>query len=284
MMATTVTVLGPYADDAGNTIEFRSADGLAAPPPDDAALAASAGARFRVLFSGRENRLVLTLPMRLADLSVQFDCDGGLVEIGSSAGVPALRANMRVGQDARIVLGHNVSATSRVGFSAVEGVTVSVGDDVMFATGVEVRADDGHPIFDVRTGRRANPARPITVGNHVWVGWGAVLLAGTTIGDGSVVGMHAVVKGRFPNNCIVAGVPARVVRRDIAWERPHLSLAKPYYKPDASTVRRSPYWKLTQDDEPTVTGRGRGTTRRLLRRVLPRPLRTRLARLRRGAR
>lgn len=191
---------------------------------------------------------------------------------------------MRVGQDARIVLGRNVSATSRVGFSAVEGVTVSVGDDVMFATGVEVRADDGHPIFDVRTGRRANPARPITVGNHVWVGWGAVLLAGTTIGDGSVVGMHAVVKGRFPNNCIVAGVPARIVRRDIAWERPHLSLAKPYYKPDASTVRRSPYWNLTQDDEPTVTGRGRGATRRLLRRVLPRPLRTRLARLRRGAR
>ncbi|MBI4944284.1 MAG: acyltransferase [Actinobacteria bacterium] len=222
--------------------------------------------------------------MRLADLRIQFDCDDGLVEIGPRAGVPALRANMRVGQDARIVLGRNVSATSRVGFSAVEGTTVTVGDDVMFASDIQLRADDGHPIFDVRTGRRANPARPITVGDHVWVGWGAVLLAGTTVGDGSVVGMHAVVKGRVPNNCVVAGVPARVVRRDIAWERPHLSLSKPYYKPDASTVERSPYWNLTQDDAlPTVTGRGR-TARRVLRRVLPRPLRARLRRLARKVR
>jgi hypothetical protein len=41
-------------------------------------------------------------------------------------------------------------------------------------------------------------------------------------------------------------VPARVIRTDIAWERPHLSLAKPYYKPDASTITKSPYWALTE--------------------------------------
>lgn len=52
---------------------------------------------------------------------------------------------------------------------------------------------------------------------------------------------------------MIVGIPARIVRRNIAWERPHLSLTKPYYKPDASTVQKSASWNLTIEDEvPTL--------------------------------
>ena len=64
-----------------------------------------------------------------------------------------------------------------------------------------------------------------------------------------MIGYGSIVTRNVPNNCIAAGVPATVIRRDIAWERPHLSMTKPYYKPDASTVSRSPYWNLTEDDD-----------------------------------
>ena len=106
---------------------------------------------------------------------------------------------------------------------------------------------DGHPIFDVRTGLRINTSKPITVGNHVWLGIESVLLGGASLGSGSVVGARALVTKPFPNNCIVAGVPARVIRTDIAWERPHLSLVRPYYKPDASTITKSEYWNFTDE-------------------------------------
>jgi acetyltransferase-like isoleucine patch superfamily enzyme len=232
-----VTVLTDWSDDRGNRIEH----------------AGSIDTDVRVEFTGSNNRLVVHAPVRLSSLSVHFNCDNGYVELGPSEGVPAFGANIRVGQDARVVVGRNVSSTSRVGMSAVEGAEITIGDDVMFASDNQLRCDDGHPIFDVRTGKRVNPSRSIAIGDHVWLGWGAVLLGGTTLGEGSVVGIRSVVKGAFPNNCVIAGVPARVLRKDVAWERPHLSLVKPFYKPDASTVKKSPYWHLTRED-----GRRRG--------------------------
>jgi acetyltransferase-like isoleucine patch superfamily enzyme len=271
-VATTVTELADYEDDLGNRIEFG----------------ASTGASVSIEFRGTGNRLVVAPEIRLSHLTVNFNCDNGFVEIGPSSGVPAFSANMRVGQDARIVLGANVSSTGVVGISAVEGTSIVIGDDVMFASENQLRGDDGHPIFDIGTGLRVNPARDITIGDHVWVGWGAMLLGGTTIAEGCVVGMRSVVKGTFPNNCILVGSPARVVRRNVAWERPHLSLVKPYYKPDASTLTRSRYWTPTVDPDdvpPAPTGvRALALRCRRVAGRLVRPMRRRVRRLRRRLR
>ena len=229
-----VTRLAEYADEAGNRIVYRGSI-------DD---------NIQIKFTGSNNRLVVDPDARLGKLTIDFDCDNGRVEIGASKGVPAFSAAIRVGQDSTVVIGRNVSTTTTVAMSATEGTTIRVGEDVMFASENQVRADDGHPIFDVRTGARVNVSRSITIGNHVWLARYAVVLGGAEIGDGSVIGYGSIVTRKVPNNCIAAGVPAKVVRRDIAWERPHLSLIMPFYKPDASTVPRSPYWNLTEDDDP----------------------------------
>lgn len=59
---------------------------------------------------------------------------------------------------------------------------------------------------------------PITVGHGVWIGANAVLLRGTTVGDGAVIGAGAVVSGDVPRYAIVAGNPARVVRTRLTAE------------------------------------------------------------------
>ena len=46
-----------------------------------------------------------------------------------------------------------------------------------------------------------------------------ILLYGTEISDGSIVGARSLVKANIPNNCIAAGAPARVIRKDVAWSR-----------------------------------------------------------------
>lgn len=228
-----VTRLANYADAEGNRIEYPGA----------------IEENIQIKLTGSNNRLVVDPGARLGKLTIDFDCDNGLVQIGASKGVPAFSAAIRVGQDSSVLIGSNVSTTTTVTMSATEGTTIRVGDDVMFASENQVRADDGHPIFDVRTGDRVNVSRSITIGNHVWLARHAVVLGGAEIGDGSVIGYGSIVTRNVPNNCIAAGVPATVIRRDIAWERPHLSMTKPYYKPDASTVSRSPYWNLTEDDD-----------------------------------
>lgn len=223
--------LEAYEDDRGNRIEF---DG-------------QVKSDVRVKFVGVNNTLRISSPQRIEHLIIDFDCNDGLVEIGPSQGVPALRAAIRVGEKSKVLFGSNVSTTTKVAMSAAEGTTIRIGDDVMIASDVQIRADDGHPIFDVRTGKRVNRSRSITIGNHVWLGLESCILAGASIGDGSVVGMRSIVTRALPNNVVAAGVPAKVVRRNIAWERPHLTLVKPYNKPDAKTVKKSPYWALTAE-------------------------------------
>lgn len=95
----------------------------------------------------------------------------------------------------------------------------------MFSHDIRLRSNDGHSIFDIKTGENLNCTyniskdRKIVIGNHVWIGEGARVLYNTQIGDGSIVGTMSLVKGKIPNNCIVAGVPARVIKKSIAWCR-----------------------------------------------------------------
>src|SRR5690606_9514770 len=63
---------------------------------------------------------------------------------------------------------------------------------------------------------------PVRIGAGSWLGHGPVVLPGTVIGANTVVAAGAVVNGEFPDRCVLAGVPARVVRRHDgdAWVRP----------------------------------------------------------------
>jgi acetyltransferase-like isoleucine patch superfamily enzyme len=54
---------------------------------------------------------------------------------------------------------------------------------------------------------------PVVIGDGSWLGTGVVILPGTVLGKNVVVGAGAVVRGTFPDHCVVAGVPARIVRR-----------------------------------------------------------------------
>jgi acetyltransferase-like isoleucine patch superfamily enzyme len=236
-----VTTLEAYEDERGNRIEY---DGRLEKV-------------VRVKFVGENNTLRVAADARLGAVVIDFDCNHGLVEIGPSRGVPAFLASIRVGEKCRILVGRNVSTTTKVTISAAEGASVVIGDDCMLAANIQIRADDGHPIFDVRSGRRVNMPRDIVIGNHVWLGYEACVLGGSTIGDGTVVGMRSIVSGRLPNNVIAVGMPARVVKRDIAWERPHLTMARPFVKPDASFVTKSEFWSMTAEPKHRRASRSR---------------------------
>ena len=81
---------------------------------------------------------------------------------------------------------------------------------------------DNHSIIDVASGKRINPSRPITIGDHVWVGQEVTILKGTAIGSHSIVGAGSIVRGVVPPNTLVAGSPARVIRSGVTWDRRRL--------------------------------------------------------------
>lgn len=203
-LATLISHLSDYCDERDNRIVCASDHPIA---------------EVAIRFAGAGNRLVVAAGARLRRLSVEFRGSGAELHIG--AGGASL--TVLLGSKSQVRLGNGLSTTGTLYMTAFEGSSITIGDDCMVAGGVQIRADDGHPIFDVVSGQRLNRSLPVVVGDHVWLGEGAVLLNGSEVGTGSVVGTRAVVKGRFANNCVLAGVPARVTRRDVAWERIHLS-------------------------------------------------------------
>lgn len=199
------------------------------------------------LFKGSNCTLEIHPRARLGALSVEFHGSNAHCRIGPAGPGGNFSATIRLGEDCRVEIGAGVTTTARAFIATSEGARLVIGDDCMLASEVQLRSDDAHPIFDIHTGLRVNPAEDITIGAHVWLAYGVRCLGGARIGDGSVIGMDSVVTGPVPNNCVAVGAPARVVRRDIAWERPHLSMAQPPYKPDGGSISRSNYWNPTCD-------------------------------------
>ena len=91
---------------------------------------------------------------------------------------------------------------------------ITIGENVKISEDVLIRDSDNHTI--IREGFKKT--LPIAIVNHVWIGARAVILKGVTIGDGAVVAAGAVVTKDVPANTLVGGVPAKVIKENIAWE------------------------------------------------------------------
>jgi acetyltransferase-like isoleucine patch superfamily enzyme len=117
-------------------------------------------------------------------------------------------------KDATLEVGANVIVSYNSRILCFENI--KIGNDSLISWDVEVKDSDLHNIS--REGFVMS--KPIQIGNHVLIGSRAMILKGVRIGDGAVVAAGAVVTRDVPENCLVAGVPARVVRENIKWSNP----------------------------------------------------------------
>ena len=136
---------------------------------------------------------------------------GSWVSIGSGAVIEALvpERGVTVTIANGAYIGHGLRLT------AVGGV--EIGEEAMLADGCYV-SDTNHVYEDVtepikRQGLR--DGRKVVIGRGAWLGIGAVVCGNVRIGENAVVGARSVVTSDVPDRCVVAGNPARIVRR---WE------------------------------------------------------------------
>jgi acetyltransferase-like isoleucine patch superfamily enzyme len=87
---------------------------------------------------------------------------------------------------------------------------ISIGDDVMIGPNVSLLGE-GHPVAPSER-RTCIIGRPITIQRNVWIGAGATIIGGVTVGENSVVGAGSVVTKDVPPNTLVGGNPAKVIR------------------------------------------------------------------------
>ena len=153
-------------------------------------------------------------------------CGNGTLNIGDS-----VKAH-----DGVIYVGHNsvvsIGSDSEISDSDIRShnrTKITIGKDCLFSYKQMIYSSDGHAIFDVcgkekKCTRLNNPNNDtINIGDHVWIGYRCHILTGCDIGSGSIAGAGSLLNKKYPNNCIVAGVPAKIIKKDKAWSK------NPYY-------------------------------------------------------
>lgn len=97
------------------------------------------------------------------------------------------------------------------GLMALDVARIEIGDDVQFGPNVQLLTPT-HPTDAGLRRAKWEAARPIMIEDNVWIGGGAIVLSGVTVGENSIVGAGAVVSRDIPPNTLAVGNPARVVR------------------------------------------------------------------------
>lgn len=138
------------------------------------------------------------------------------MSVGMGAGLPlpegASSPVLRLGDGCMIGRGSHLVAHR----------SLHIGADVI--TGPNCYVTDQNHVYadpDVPIGRQWPTDDPVVIGPGSWLGAGCVILPGTHLGRNTVVGAGAVVRGEFPDHAVLAGVPARMVRRwdpDDGWQ------------------------------------------------------------------
>ena len=96
---------------------------------------------------------------------------------------------------------------------------IEIGCDCMFAQDIQIRTGDSHSIIDTTDNKRINYAKNVIIDDHVWIGSGAKILKGTTIGANSIIATASIVTKQIPPNVIAGGAPAEVIRNNVTWDR-----------------------------------------------------------------
>lgn len=151
----------------------------------------------RFFFKGNNNSLHIACGTHLKNVTFWFEDDNNSIKIGQM-----------------------VTSEGELELAACESTNITIGDDCMFSYGIHVRTTDSHSIYD-ESNHRLNPADDITIGNHVWIGADSMVLKGSNIPNGSVVGARSIVTSslKIKENSMFVGAPAKVIKENISWKR-----------------------------------------------------------------
>ena len=161
--------------------------------------------------------LKLRYRSRLQTDGLCFVCPGVKFEIGRHARVSLGRWSW-IGHECKIrvhegefSLGAKTVMGQECTVSAYQHV--AIGRECIIADRV-MMIDFDHGVVEVERPIRLQGIykRDVNVGHNVWIGYGACLLRGVTVGDNSIIGTSSVVTGDVPENAVVAGSPARIIR------------------------------------------------------------------------
>ncbi|TWJ04620.1 acetyltransferase-like isoleucine patch superfamily enzyme [Mucilaginibacter frigoritolerans] len=158
--------------------------------------------------------------LRIRDAIVSHSAiriDGENNQIDIAEGVKLRSANITIrGNNCNISIGKNTTFGGIRIINAGLDNAIFIGENCLFADHIELWASDTHNIYNSED-QIINKEKPVFIGNNVWVGSRVIILKGTTINDGSIIGMGSLVVNDVPAKSISVGNPNKPVKNDVKW-------------------------------------------------------------------
>ncbi|QAY66767.1 acyltransferase [Paenibacillus protaetiae] len=162
--------------------------------------------------------------LKLNGVPVVFNKQGAELLIGDNVTINSSFLSNLVGlyqrtiivtrtHDSKIAIGNNVGIS---GATIYARTSITIGENTLIGGNSKIMDNDFHPIeVEARNTdiKEKIAARPIVIGKNCFIGCNSLILKGTILGEGCVVGAGAVVSGVFEDNCVIAGNPAKVIKR-----------------------------------------------------------------------
>lgn len=173
----------------------------------------------RISSCGIGNKILLGNNVTLVNVEIKIFGNNNCIKIHDNNTISHIR--FAIEDDKNVIeIGNHVYIGTGTLLAALEGHNISIGKDCMIAGPCEMRTSDSHSLTDMN-GNRINPANDITIGEHVWIGAGCMLLKGCSIPANSVIAARSVVTStmEFESNSLWGGTPARCIKKGINWNR-----------------------------------------------------------------
>ena len=170
-------------------------------------------------FSGKNNYLEIREPFIIEEkVIIQATSDNKII-IGANNEHRYTKIIM--GSKNTLEIGANVTTVGlAIHMHSAQNRTIHIGDDCQFSWTVMVRSADAHTVYDAKTKKILNEGKNVYIGNHVWIAQGVTILKGSYIAANSMVGVGSIVNKEFKEeNSMIVGVPAKVVKTGINWDR-----------------------------------------------------------------
>jgi acetyltransferase-like isoleucine patch superfamily enzyme len=172
-----------------------------------------------IKLSGTHNHLVIGAQTTLGGGIIEIRNHHSTIKIGSGC---LINGQLRCrAKKSHIEIGSKTTMMAAV-ISLHEAGRITLGEDCMLSGNVMMDVSDMHSIIDLEMGTRLNPPKDIHIGDHVWLARGVQVLKGAHIGAQSVIGAGSIVSGEIPGHCVAMGVPARLQRTGVTWDRRRL--------------------------------------------------------------
>lgn len=174
--------------------------------------------RMRVVARGSECSVSVANKAFISNCQILIRGSGCTVIIGENCIIKGEVVIICEDNFSSVHIGSSSELYGPISIAAIEGTRIWIGENCMIAPGCSIRSGDSHSIFSKNT--RINLALNIIINARCWLGERAIVLKGSIVPEGCVVGAATVVTRPFEEkNCILAGVPARVVRQQITWTK-----------------------------------------------------------------